>query len=146
LPDGSQVLSGSGDRAVRRWDGLTGAPLSSDFALARDDIPPQLKGERGAEVFKACAACHTVTPNGSPRAGPPLHGVFGRRVATAPGYNYSAALKTLDIVWTAETISKLFEIGPRAYTPGTKMPEQIVSVPDRQALIDFLLKATKTAP
>ena len=146
LPDGSQILSGSGDRAVRRWDGLTGAPLSRDFALARDDIPPQLKGERGAEVFKACAACHTVTPNGGPRAGPPLHGVFGRRIATAPGYNYSAALKTLDIVWTAETVSKLFEIGPSAYTPGTKMPEQIVSASDRQALIDFLLKATKTSP
>ena len=146
LPDGSQILSGSGDRAVRRWDGLTGAPLSRDFALARDDVPPQLKGERGAEVFKACAACHTVTPNAGPRAGPPLHGVFGRRIATAPGYNYSAALKTLDIVWTAETVSKLFEIGPSAYTPGTKMPEQIVSAPDREALIDFLLKATKTSP
>ena len=146
LPDGSQILSGSGDRAVRRWDGLTGAPLSRDFALARDDIPPQLKGERGAEVFKACAACHTVTPNGGPRAGPPLHGVFGRRIATAPDYNYSAALKTLDIVWTPETVSKLFELGPSAYTPGTKMPEQIVSTTDREALIEFLLKATKTSP
>ena len=72
--------------------------------------------------------------------------MFGRRIATAPGYNYSAALKTLDIVWTAETVSKLFEMGPSAYTPGTKMPEQIVSAPDREALIDFLLKATKTSP
>ena len=146
LPDGSQILSGSGDRAVRRWDGLTGAPLSRDFALARDDIPPKLKGERGAEVFKACAACHTVTPNGGPRAGPPLHGLFGRRIATAPGYNYSAALKKLDIVWTPETVSRLFEVGPSVYTPGTKMPEQIVSAPDREALIDFLLKATKASP
>jgi cytochrome c len=146
LPDGSQILSGSGDRAVRRWDGVTGAPLSKDFALARDDIPAALKDERGAQVFKACAACHTVTPNGGPRAGPPLHGLFGRRIATAPGYNYSAALKTLDIVWTPETVSKLFEIGPAAYTPGTKMPEQIVSAPDRRALIDFLMKATKAMP
>jgi cytochrome c len=146
LPDGSQILSGSGDRAVRRWDGLTGDPLSKDFALARDDIPPQLKGERGAEVFKACAACHTVTPNGGPRAGPPLHGLFGRRIATAPDYNYSAALKKLDIIWTPETVSKLFEVGPRTYTPGTKMPEQIVSPADRKALIDFLLKATKASP
>jgi cytochrome c len=146
LPDGSQILSGSGDRAVRRWDGVTGAPLSRDFALARDDIPPKLKGERGAEVFKACAACHTVTPNGGPRAGPPLHGLFGRRIATAPDYNYSAALRKLDIIWTQETVSKLFEVGPSVFTPGTKMPEQIVSATDREALIDFLLKATRTAP
>jgi cytochrome c len=146
LPDGSQILSGSGDRAVRRWDGATGAPLSRDFALARDDIPSELKDERGAQVFRACAACHTVTPNGGPRAGPPLHDLFGRRIATAPGYHYSAALKKLDIVWTPETVSKLFEIGPSAYTPGTKMPEQTVSAADREALIAFLLKATKTSP
>lgn len=146
LPDGSQILSGSGDRTVRRWDGVTGAPLSKDFALARDDIPPELKDDRGAQVFRACAACHTVTPNGGPRAGPPLHGLFGRRIATAPGYHYSAALKKLDIIWTPETVSKLFEIGPSAYTPGTKMPEQTVSAADREALIAFLLKATKASP
>jgi cytochrome c len=146
LPDGSQLLSGSGDLVVRRWDGKTGAPLTSDFAMARDDIPAELKSERGAQVFKACAACHTVTRDGGPRAGPPLHGLFGRRIATAPGYNYSAALKKLDIVWTPETVSKLFELGPHIYTPGTKMPEQIVSAPDREALIAFLLKATKTQP
>lgn len=145
LPDGSQILSGSGDRAVRRWDGLTGAALTSTFAVARDDIPADLKDERGAQVFKACSACHTVTPDAGPRAGPPLHGVFGRRIATAPGYNYSPALKDMDIVWTPETVSKLFEVGPSAYTPGTKMPEQTVSAPDRAALIEFLVKATKTA-
>jgi cytochrome c len=128
---------------VRRWDGLTGAPLSRDFALARDDIPPELKNERGAQVFSACAACHTVTPNGGPRAGPPLHGLFGRRIATAPGYHYSEALKKLSIVWTPETVSKLFEVGPSTYTPGTKMPEQVVSASDRKSLIDFLLMATK---
>lgn len=144
LPNGGQLLSGSGDRVVRRWDGLTGAPLTKDFALERDDIPPELKNERGAQVFGACAACHTVGPNGGPRAGPPLHGLFGRRIATAPGYHYSAALKKLDIIWTPETVSKLFEIGPKTYTPGTKMPEQIVSPADREALIAFLLKATKS--
>jgi cytochrome c len=143
LPDGSQILSGSGDRAVRRWNGITGAPLSRDFALARDDIPAELKNERGAQVFRACMACHTVTPNGGPRAGPSLHGLFGRRIATAPNYHYSPALKQLDIIWTPETVSRLFEIGPSAYTPGTKMPEQVVSAADREALIAFLVKATK---
>lgn len=146
LPDGSQLLSGSGDRVVRRWDGLTGAALSKEFALAHDDIPPELRNERGAQVFKACTACHTVTENGGPRAGPPLHGLFGRHIASAPGYDYSPALKKLDIIWTPETVSKLFEIGPSAYTPGTKMPEQTVSAADRQALVAFLIKATKSAP
>jgi cytochrome c len=50
----------------------------------------------------------------------------------------------MDIVWTPETVSRLFEIGPMKYTPGTKMPEQrITSADDRRALMDFLEKATK---
>jgi cytochrome c len=37
----------------------------------------------------------------------------------------------------------LFEVGPNAYTPGTKMPEQrIGSAEDRKALTDFLARAT----
>ena len=60
-----------------------------------------------------------------------------------PGYDFSPALKALDIVWTPETVSKLFEIGPAAYTPGTKMPEQRVGAEDRAALVKFLEKATR---
>ncbi len=58
------------------------------------------------------------------RAGPTLHGIFGRRIATAPGYAYSEALKGMDIVWSKETVARLFVVGPNAYTPGAKMPEQ----------------------
>ena len=96
------------------------------------------------EVFRACVACHTLTPDEGNRAGPTLHGMFGRRIATLPGYNFSPALKKLDIVWTPETVAKLFEIGPATYTPGTKMPEQTIgSAADREALVKFLEKATK---
>ena len=78
------------------------------------------------------------------RASQTLAGLFGRRIATLPGYNFSPALKKLDIVWTAETVSKLFELGPATFTPGTKMPEQkITSAQDRLALVRFLEKATK---
>jgi cytochrome c len=59
------------------------------------------------------------------RAGPTLHGVFGRRIATAPDYNFSEPLRRMDIVWTPESMAKLFEVGPSRYTPGTKMPEQV---------------------
>ncbi|MEI8151283.1 MAG: hypothetical protein WCG92_06770, partial [Hyphomicrobiales bacterium] len=65
------------------------------------------------------------------------------RIASLAGYNFSDALKRLDIVWSPETLSKLFEVGPMEYTPGTKMPEQrIGSAEDRTALMEFLKKAT----
>jgi cytochrome c len=73
-----------------------------------------------------------------------LHGIFGRRIAPLPGYNFSKALKHLDIVWAPETAARLFEIGPAQYTPGTKMPEQRIGAPeDRDALVKFLERATK---
>ena len=143
-PGGSELLTGGSDRLVRRWDMTTGDHIGA-VAMARpDDFLAGFTGERGAELFQACAACHTLTPDGGNRAGPTLHGIFGRRIATAPGYNYSEGLKRLDIVWNAETIAKLFEVGPAQYTPGTKMPEQqIGSAADREALVRFLERATR---
>jgi cytochrome c len=109
-----------------------------------DDPLAAYGGDRGADIYRACVACHTLTPDEGNRAGPTLHGIFGRKIATLPGYNFSDALKKLDVVWTPETVSKLFEVGPMEYTPGTKMPEQkIGSADDRAALMEFLKKATK---
>jgi len=144
VPDGRQLLSGGADRLVRRWNAVTGEHVGAVVPRAGEDPLASLQGERGAQVFRACAACHTVTPSDGNRAGPTLHGIFGRRIATAPGYGYSEALKGMDIVWTKETVAKLFELGPNTYTPGTKMPEQtIAAAEDRQALVDWLEKVTR---
>ena len=93
--------------------------------------------------FAPASPATRLSAEEGPRAGPTLAGIFGRKIATLPGYNFSEALKKLDIVWTPETVSKLFEVGPMAYTPGTKMPEQqIGSAEDRAALMTFLEKTT----
>ncbi|CAN5340437.1 c-type cytochrome [soil metagenome] len=144
MPDGKQLLSGGADRLVRRWNAITGEHVGSVVPRAGTDVLAAFQGERGAKVFRACAACHTLTPSDGNRAGPTLHGIFGRRIASAPGYAYSEAFKAMDIVWTKETVAKLFEVGPSAYTPGTKMPEQTIgSAEDRQALVDWLETVTR---
>jgi cytochrome c len=144
LKDGRTLLSGGADRMIRRWDAETGEQIGDAVAGAPEDPLARFAGDHGAEVFRACVACHTLDPAEGMRAGPTLDGIFGRRIATLPGYNFSEALRKLDIVWTPETISKLFEIGPMAYTPGTKMPEQRIGSPeDRAALVNFLERATK---
>ena len=85
----------------------------------------------------------TLAPDGRNRAGPTLYGVFGRRIATLPGYPYSEPLKKLDIVWNETTIARLFEIGPHEFTPGSKMPlQKITDAKQRDALIAFLKQAT----
>jgi cytochrome c len=143
-PDGQTLLSGGADRLVRRWNARSGEHIGTVVPQAGASVMAGLGQERGAQVFQACASCHTLTPDDGNRAGPTLYGVFGRRIATAPGYNFSVPLTQMDIVWSRETISRLFEIGPTAYTPGTKMPEQVISSPDdRKALVDWLERITR---
>jgi cytochrome c len=143
LGDDRTLLTGGADRVIRRWDTATGEPMEGVAITGPEDPLAAYTGDPGAEVFRACVACHALQPDDGNRAGPTLAGLFGRRIATLPGYNFSAALKKLDIVWSPETVSKLFDVGPRAYTPGTKMPEQRVGPADRAALVEFLKKATR---
>ena len=141
-PDGKRLLTAGGDGVIRIWDTATGAEIRTGGpqVAAASDVP---KGERGAELFRRCGACHTVTPDGGNRAGPTLYGLFGRKIGTVPGYPYSAALKGGDIVWTAETVSELFRLGPDVVTPGTKMPVQTISSDaEREELIRWLQKVT----
>jgi cytochrome c len=144
LPDSRTMLTGGTDRLIRRWDAVTGEHIGAVATGAAEDPLAAYAGDPGAEIYRACVACHTLSPDEGNRAGPTLAGIFGRKIASLPGYNFSDALKKLDIVWTPETVAKLFEVGPAAYTPGTKMPEQrIGSEQDRRALTDFLAKATR---
>ncbi len=143
LPDSRTLLTGGADNVIRRWDAVTGDPVDPILLETAGDPLAAYAGDHGADVFRACVACHTLGAEQANRAGPTLAGIFGRRIATLPGYHFSEALKHLDIVWTPETVSRLFEIGPSAYTPGTKMPEQrIGSEQDRAALVKFLERAT----
>ncbi|HEV7635147.1 MAG TPA: c-type cytochrome [Bradyrhizobium sp.] len=143
LPDSRTLLTGGADNIIRRWNAVTGEPIDPLLQEAAGDPLAAYAGDRGADIFRACVACHTLGAEQANRAGPTLAGIFGRRIASLPGYNFSEALKRLDIVWTPETVSRLFEIGPSAYTPGTKMPEQrIGSEQDRAALVQFLQRAT----
>jgi len=123
---------------VRRWSARTGAPQGQSTLPAAED---QRDTSRGAMVFRACAVCHSLLPGDHSRAGPSLHGIFGRTIASVEGYAFSAALRTMDIVWTPQTVAALFEHGPEVYTPGSRMPDQrVTEAADRQALVDYLAR------
>ena len=144
FPDNHTLLTGGADHSIRRWDAVSGDPIGAVLMGGPEDMLAAYADDPGAQIFRACVACHTLRPDQGNRAGPTLAGLFGRRIATFAGYNFSPALKRLDIVWTPETVAKLFELGPATFTPGTKMPEQrITSAADRAALVQFLEKATK---
>jgi cytochrome c len=140
-PDGETLLSGGADGLVLTYD-LTSedaepAPAAPLAAALPDD------GTRGAELFRKCAACHTVTPDGGHRAGPTLYRLFGRIAGSRADYPYSAALEQSDLVWTEETVARLFEVGPEVMVPGSKMPlQRMPSAADRAALVAYLKRIT----
>jgi cytochrome c len=138
---GDTLFGGGMDGVIHRWSVRDGAPLGREVAVTAD---MQADGSRGAEVFGACSVCHSLAPGDHSRAGPSLHDIFGRRIASAEGYEFSPALRQLDIIWTPETVAELFEQGPDAYTPGSRMPDQRVTDPaDRQALVDYLARVSR---
>jgi len=142
--DNATLLTGGGDRMIRRWNLATGEPAGGVPLIKSADELAAYADDPGAKLYRACIACHTLKRSEGPRAGPTLEGIFGRKIGTVPDYVYSDALKGKDLVWTPETVSKLFEVGPAHYLPGTKMPEQTIGSPqDRAALMQFLEKATK---
>src|SRR3954469_25294695 len=144
LPDSRTLLTGGADNIIRRWNAATGDPIDPVLLETAGAPLAAYAGDRGADFSRACVACHTLGPDQANRAGPTLAGIFGRRIATAAGYNFSEALKRLDIVWTPETVSRLLEIGPASYTPGTKMPEQRIGSEERRApLVPFPERATR---
>jgi cytochrome c len=73
--------------------------------------------ERGALLFQTCTACHSVLGDG---VGPDLRGIYGKKAAARSGFNYSAALKSSDIVWDEANL-RAFVTDPQALVKGTAM-------------------------
>ncbi len=142
---GEGVIAGSVADEAFLWPVLSTAPpprLADEPAEFQADPALMENGER--QFVRKCAVCHTLTPDGARRAGPSLHGVFGRQAGGLEGYNYSPALREIDIIWTEATIDALFDIGPDNLTPGSKMPmQQITSAQDRTDLVAFLRRETE---
>jgi len=79
--------------------------------------------EKGAQIFRQCAACHQIGKGAEDRIGPHLNGIFGREAAAHEGYRYSASMERAGVdglVWTLETLDAYIE-NPRALVSKTRM-------------------------
>jgi cytochrome c len=100
--------------------------------------------DNGHAKFILCSACHTVISGAPNMTGPNLHGVFGRKVASAKGFTYSDTLKAQDFTWDPDHLDKWLT-NPAKTFPGTKMTFAGLPNPqDRVDVIAYLMVATTT--
>jgi cytochrome c len=74
--------------------------------------------------------------------GPSLVGVYGRKAASLPGYDYSAALKASGLVWNAANLDAWLT-DPSKLVPGTKMAFTGIATPDLRADVIAYLATLK---
>lgn len=95
----------------------------------------------GERLFRSqCMGCHSVEPDRQ-RAGPTLHGLFGRTSGMVVGFDYSQAMEEAGIVWKPETLDA-FLADPSGFVPGTRMVFWGLNPSQRRQIIAYLEEAT----
>jgi cytochrome c len=94
--------------------------------------------KRGAQVFQACLACHSVQ-GGEHMTGPSLAHIWSRKAGTVEKFlRYSDALKNSDLVWNEATLDKWLR-DPAQLVPDTSMTfPGLKGSKDRQDVIAYL--------
>ncbi|MBB3691702.1 cytochrome c family protein [Sphingomonas sp. BK580] len=102
---------------------------------------------KGAEVFKKCAACHTINQGGANGIGPNLYATLGEGVAQGKaGFAFSDALKSVGGTWDFEKMNAWLT-SPRKFANGTKMTFAGLGNPqDRANVIAYLNQQGSNLP
>jgi cytochrome c len=111
------------------------ALASGAILLAQGTSGRQSFEERGKDLFaRRCSGCHALDLN---KEGPRLRGVYGRSAASAPGFEYSEALKRAGIRWDDASLDRWLS-DPDAMAPDTDMAFRVADGEERKAVIAYL--------
>jgi cytochrome c len=100
------------------------------LAHARDTPPT-------SAPFDQCAACHST--DGSNGTGQTLKGINGRKSGTVPGFRYSRAMKSANIIWSATALDR-YLADPQGVVPGNIMPfSGVADGVERAKIISYLI-------
>src|SRR5215204_4306911 len=99
----------------------------------------------GRQVYRKCQACHSLEP-GKNTVGPSLAGIVGKKAGSAPGFNYSPALKAANITWERATLDA-YLLDPQKTVPGNRMPFPALKPEnERRDVIAYLMGDAGAAP
>jgi cytochrome c len=116
------------------------AAVSIGTLLASADVA------KGAEVAKACVACHVFDSSGTNKTGPGLYELVERPVAAHAGFSYSEGFKAKSAEkWTYENLNAFLR-APKTWAPGTKMAYGGVKNDKKRADLIAYLASLSPAP
>lgn len=107
-------------------------------AFAAHAAAPSGDAKQGAQLYRACAACHSLAPNRN-MTGPSLAGVWGRKAGSLQSFErYSPTLKGSNVVWSEKTLDPWLK-SPSQFIPNNYMTfAGIADARQRADLIAFL--------
>jgi cytochrome c len=95
-------------------------PILLLYAAGAAAQMPSGEATRGAQLYRACAACHSLAPDRN-MTGPSLAGIWGRKAGSLKSFDrYSPALKTSNVVWDEKTLDAWLQ-SPARFIPGNHM-------------------------
>lgn len=96
----------------------------------------------GRRVFAQCRSCHTIDEGAGNRVGPNLHGVFGREIGTAAGFNYSQVVQAANFTWDGAHLDRWLT-DPQSDLPGNRMAfAGVRDATQRRDVIAYLMVET----
>ena len=86
-----------------------------------------------------CLTCHHFEKTNSSHSAPSFVGIFGRKAGSDEGYDYSNALKNLDIKWDFNSIVKYIN-DPDIFAPGTYKKKKVKDLNQSIKYVEKLLQ------
>ena len=131
--------------AIEGVEETAGGAEAAPVAIA--SLLPTADAAKGAEVFKKCAACHSVNQGGANGIGPNLYATVGEGIAQGKGgYAFSDALKGVGGAWDFDKLNAWLT-SPRKFANGTKMTfAGLGNAQDRANVILYLNQQGSNVP
>jgi cytochrome c len=113
------------------------AILLTMVAAARA-VTPSGDAKQGAQLYRACAACHSLSPDRN-MTGPSLASIWGRKAGSLQSFErYSPALQASNVVWDEKTLDAWLK-SPAGFIPSNYMTfAGVPNVKQRADVIAFL--------
>ncbi|WEK41823.1 MAG: cytochrome c family protein [Candidatus Sphingomonas colombiensis] len=124
-----------------------GGAGGAEAAVPIASLLPKADAAKGAEVFKKCAACHTINQGGANGIGPNLYATLGDEIAHGKaGFAFSDALKGVSGKWDFDKMNAWLT-SPRKFANGTKMTfAGLSNAQDRADIILYLNQQGSNLP